>query len=57
MPKVTKNKKEEKQSRFNSEWLQKFRGFENYSNEEANRTIKQLEMFADVVCRHFMNTS
>lgn len=45
------------EKKYNEKWLKSFQGFENYSEKESKTTIKQLEMLADVVCTHFMNTS
>jgi len=50
-------KQQVEEQKYNEEWLKSFKGFENYSKEESKRIIKQLEMLAEVVCMHFMNTS
>lgn len=50
-------KQQLEEQKYNEEWLKSFEGFENYSKEESKRIIKQLEMLAEVVCIHFMNTS
>jgi len=37
--------------------LKSFKGFENYSEEQATSTIKILEEFAQLLCTHIQNTN
>jgi len=37
---------------FNSTWLKTYKGFENYSEEEAKKVVEQLRELAGIVCRH-----
>lgn len=57
MSKAIAVKQQVEEQKYNEEWLKSYKGFENYSKEELEKTIQQLEMLADVVCIHFMNTS
>ena len=40
-----------------AERLCSFKGFENYTNSEANTIIEQLERLAQIVCNHVQNTN
>ncbi|MDC6405040.1 hypothetical protein [Maribacter flavus] len=40
----------------NSTWLKTFNGFEEYSEEEAERILEQLGELANIVCRHVQKT-
>ena len=42
----------QKNRTFNSTWLKTFIGFEDYSEEEAEKILEQLRELADIVCRH-----
>lgn len=44
-------------SKYDSEWLQKFEGFEEYSDKKAEDTINKLEEFAKILCEHLQNSS
>ena len=44
-------------SKYDSEWLQKFEGFEEYSDKKAKDTINKLEEFAKILCEHLQNSS
>ncbi|WP_157366636.1 hypothetical protein [Aquimarina agarilytica] len=44
-------------SNFNATWLKKFKGFENYSDKQAEETVKVLQELAAIACRHIQNTS
>ncbi len=57
MSKAIAGKQKVKEEKYNDEWLKSFVGFEDISEEESNRIVKELEMLAEVVCIHFMNTS
>ncbi|MEA1786781.1 hypothetical protein U1E44_11810 [Arenibacter sp. GZD96] len=46
-----------KKGTFNSTWLKTFNGFEEYSEEEAERTLEQLQKLANIVCRHVQQGS
>ncbi|MEL6975875.1 MAG: hypothetical protein AAGL29_10835 [Bacteroidota bacterium] len=37
---------------FNSTWLKTFKGFEGYSEEEAENIIQELQKLANIVCEH-----
>ena len=43
--------------KYDAEWLQKFEGFEDYSDKKAEETISKLEEFAKVICEHLQNSS
>ncbi len=57
MSKAIAVKQKVKEEKYNDEWLKSFVGFEDISEEESKRIVKELEMLAEVVCIHFMNTS
>ncbi|WP_157517949.1 hypothetical protein [Flagellimonas lutaonensis] len=42
----------QKKRTFNSTWLKTYKGFEGYSEEEAENIIEQLQKLADIVCNH-----
>ncbi|WP_165776551.1 hypothetical protein [Maribacter sp. 4G9] len=46
----------QKKGTFNSTWLKTFNGFEDYSEEEAERILEQLRELANIVCRHVQKT-
>ncbi|WP_318311582.1 MULTISPECIES: hypothetical protein [Flagellimonas] len=37
---------------FNSTWLKTYKGFEDYTEEDAEKIVEQLRELADIVCRH-----
>jgi len=37
---------------FNSAWLRTYEGFEDYSEEDAEKTVEQLQEIANIVCDH-----
>ncbi|MEN8815702.1 MAG: hypothetical protein ABF274_02365 [Nonlabens sp.] len=43
--------------KYDAEWLQKFDGFEDYSETQLKETIIQLDSLATIVCSHLLNTS
>jgi NADPH-dependent 7-cyano-7-deazaguanine reductase QueF len=45
-----------KNGTFNSTWLKTYKGFEEYSEEEAERILEQLRELANIVCRHAQKT-
>lgn len=53
---ITK-KNNNKNVSLDSEWLRTFKGFENYSEYEAENTIITLQKLANIACRHIINTS
>ena len=57
MSEIIAAKQSTTKQKYNEEWLKTFKGFDSYSEEESKKTIKQLEMLADVICQHFVNTS
>ncbi len=44
-------------SSFNATWLKQFKGFENYSDEQAEAVVATLKELATIACRHIQNTS
>lgn len=42
----------QKNRTFNSTWLKTFKGFEDYSEEEAEKILEQLRELTNIVCRH-----
>jgi hypothetical protein len=42
----------QKSRTFNSTWLKTYKGFEDYSEEEAEKILEQLRELANIVCRH-----
>ncbi|WP_180272345.1 hypothetical protein [Maribacter sp. 4U21] len=46
----------QKNGTFNSTWLKTFKGFEDYSEEEAERILDQLRELANIVCCHVQKT-
>lgn len=47
----------QEKSSFNATWLKEFKGFENYSDKQAEEVINTLQELAQIVCRHIYNTS
>jgi hypothetical protein len=45
------NKKEVSQNKMSVERLKSFKGFENVSEDEADEIIKNLEQFAEILCK------
>jgi geranylgeranyl pyrophosphate synthase len=45
------NNKEVHKSKMSVERLKSFKGFENVSEEEADKIIKNLEQFAEILCK------
>jgi heme-binding NEAT domain protein len=42
----------QKNRTFNSTWLKTFKGFEDYSEKEAEKILEQLRELTNIVCRH-----
>jgi len=42
---------------FNSTWLKTYKGFEEYSEEDAERIVAQLQKLANIVCNHVQKES
>ena len=42
---------------FNSTWLQTYKGFEDYSEEDAEKIVEQLQALANIVCDHVQKGS
>lgn len=42
---------------FNSTWLKTYKGFEEYSEEDAERIVAQLQKLANIVCDHVQKES
>lgn len=42
---------------FNSAWLKTYEGFEDYSEEDAEKTVEQLRSIANIVCDHVQKAS
>jgi hypothetical protein len=49
--------KKYKEKNISSEWLRTFKGYESYTDEEAENEIKKLEQLSALICRHLCNTS
>lgn len=39
------------------DWLRKFNGFENYSDQKAKIELKELDELSKIICQHIQNTS
>lgn len=48
---------ETKNRKIGLDWLRKFKGFENYSDQEAERELKELDELSRIICQHIQNTS
>jgi len=42
---------------FNSTWLKTYKGFEDYSEEDAEKIVEQLQALANIVCDHVQKGS
>ncbi|MFS4469631.1 hypothetical protein [Maribacter sp. 2210JD10-5] len=42
---------------FNSTWLRTYEDFEDYSEEDAEKTVEQLQAIANIVCDHVQKES
>jgi hypothetical protein len=49
--------KQNQRRTYSTEWLKSFKGFEHYSEKEAEEVIRNLEDVATIVCTHLINTS
>ncbi|GMN07367.1 hypothetical protein MTsPCn5_27560 [Croceitalea sp. MTPC5] len=47
----------QKNKKFNSVWLKTYEGFEDYSEEDAERIVEQLLALANIVCDHVQKVS
>lgn len=57
MLEVIANKQSEENKKYNEEWLKTFKGFENYSKEQAEKELNSLIEFAEILCQQLLNTS
>ncbi|WP_452223727.1 hypothetical protein [Lacinutrix chionoecetis] len=44
-----------KKKKYKPEWLRKFKGFENYTEEEADKELEKLELLASIMAQHLQN--
>jgi hypothetical protein len=49
--------KQNQRRTYSTEWLKSFKGFEHYSEKEAEEVIRNLEVLGEVICKHLMNSS
>tara|TARA_R110002012_G_scaffold134120_1_gene287347 strand:- start:1307 stop:1480 length:174 start_codon:yes stop_codon:yes gene_type:complete len=49
--------KKYKEEKISPEWLRTFKGYESYTDEEAESELKKLEQLSALICRHLRNTS
>jgi HEPN domain-containing protein len=47
----------QKNRTFNSTWLKTYEGFEDYTEEDAEKIVEQLQKLANIVCDHVQKTS
>jgi len=47
----------QKNGTFDSTWLKTYNGFEDYTEEDAEKTVEQLRQLANIVCGHVQKTS
>lgn len=41
--------------KYKPEWLRKFKGFENYTEEQADKELEKLELLASIMAQHLQN--
>jgi hypothetical protein len=49
--------KKYKEIKFSPDWLRSFKGYENFSDNQAETEIKKLEQLSTIICGHIRNTS
>lgn len=49
---VDKNKK-----KYKPDWLRKFKGFESYTEAQAEKELEKLELLASIMSQHLQNIS
>ncbi|MDC6390644.1 hypothetical protein PP182_18300 [Maribacter sp. PR1] len=47
----------QKKRTFNSTWLKTYEGFEDYTKEDAEKIVEQLQQLANIVCDHVQKGS
>ncbi len=47
----------QKEKNYNVQWLRTFEGFEDYSEEQAERELISLKGLSEIICQHLLNTS
>jgi hypothetical protein len=47
----------QKKRTFNSTWLKTYEGFEDYTEEHAEKIVEQLQQLANIVCDHVQKGS
>tara|TARA_Y100001963_G_C6738356_1_gene427576 strand:+ start:220 stop:393 length:174 start_codon:yes stop_codon:yes gene_type:complete len=57
MSEVNAVEQQEKKNKFNAKWLKTFKGFEDYSEEQAIEELASLKNLAEILCQHLLNTS
>jgi hypothetical protein len=47
----------QKKRTFNSTWIKTYEGFEDYTEEEAEKIVEKLQQLANIVCDHVQKGS